>query len=104
MWDESDLRRCLAGGRIEWRKHALERMFERDIRRAEILETLARGEIITAYPDDHPVPSALIGAGGGIRLHVVAALDVDNATCYVITVYRPDDEHFEPNMKTRKRQ
>jgi hypothetical protein len=103
MWTETDLRRCAESGRIEWRKHALERMLERDIGRAEVLETLSKGEIIAAYPDDRPIPSALLGKSGDPGLHVVAAVDVHAAACYVITVYRPDSEHFEPDMKTRKR-
>jgi hypothetical protein len=43
MWTETDLRRCAESGRIEWRKHALERMLERDIGRAEVLEALSKG-------------------------------------------------------------
>jgi hypothetical protein len=102
MWTESDLRRCVELGRIEWRKHALERMLERDIGRMEVLEVLSKGDLIAAYPDDRPVASALLAKEGDPGLHVVAALDVDTATCYVITVYRPDAVHFEPDMKTRK--
>jgi hypothetical protein len=40
---------------------------------------------------------------GSALLHVVAALDADTSTCYIITVYRPDEEHFGPDLKTRKR-
>ena len=103
MWTESDLRRILARGRIEWRRHALERMLEREIGRAEVLATLAEGVIVTSYPHDRPYASALLGRKSAPPLHVVAALDLDAAVCYIITVYRPDERHFEPDRKTRKR-
>jgi hypothetical protein len=33
---------------------------------------------------------------------VVAALDQGSQTCFVITAYRPDEAHFEPDLKTSK--
>ena len=102
MWTEPDLRHCAAHGRIEWRRHTLERMLEREISRAEVLATLANGSILTVYPDAKPYPSALVANDGVPPLHIVAALDSATATCYIITVYRPDDAHFHPDLKTRK--
>lgn len=103
MWTQSDLRRVLAHGRIEWRRHALERMLEREIGRAEVLSALAKGAIVAGYPGDRPFPSALVGKDSDPPLHVVVALDLAAAVCYVVTVYRPDDRHFEIDWKTRKR-
>ncbi|QFY90152.1 DUF4258 domain-containing protein [Magnetovirga frankeli] len=100
-WNLADLRHCLDSGRIQWRKHALERMLERGISRAEVLASLRQGEIIASYPEDRPIPSALLHANQEPPLHVVAALDKASATCYVITCYRPDAEHFGPDLKTR---
>jgi hypothetical protein len=34
--------------------------------------------------------------------HVVAAFDSLSEYCFVITAYKPDLEHFEPNYKTRR--
>ncbi len=45
--------------RIEWQRHALEKMMERSISRRAVKEVLLRGEIIENYPDDKPYPSAL---------------------------------------------
>jgi hypothetical protein len=89
-------------GLIEWRRHALERMLEREISRAEAVAVLTDGTMITAYPEDRPTPSALFRNDGEPSLHVVAALDSDTSTCYVITVYRPDEKHFEPDLKTAR--
>ncbi|MBU0500363.1 MAG: DUF4258 domain-containing protein [Gammaproteobacteria bacterium] len=76
MRTEQDLQGCLAADcRIEWRKHVLERMLGRGITRAEVLATLRLGEMITAYPHDRPVPSALLHAVRDPPLHVVVALD-----------------------------
>ncbi len=40
--------------RIEWQRHALEKMMERSISRRAVKEVLLRGEIIENYPDDKP--------------------------------------------------
>ena len=58
------------------------------------------GILLTA---DKPYPSALLlGRIGKSPLHVVAALDENTDICHVITVYHPDDKHFERDSKTRK--
>ena len=102
MWTEAELRQCIGAGHIEWRKHVLERMMERGISRSEVMDTLMTGEIIALYPDDRPFSSALIHKSEAPPLHVVAALDVGAATCFIITAYRPDQAHFGPDLKTRR--
>lgn len=57
--DVSRMRMALRDVRVEWERHALERMAERDIRRFDALEVLLSGELIENYPDDQPFPSAL---------------------------------------------
>jgi len=90
-------------GCIEWQKHALERMIEREISREEVKEVLLNGEIIETYPDDKPYPSALfLGWAKKEPLHVAVALDSLTGWCFVITVYKPDLEHFESDCRTRR--
>jgi hypothetical protein len=36
-------------------------------------------------------------------LHVVVSYDAENAKCYVITAYEPDEQHFEEDLMTRKK-
>jgi len=79
-------------------------MMERDIRRSDALDVLLPGEPIEDYPDDQPFPSALFLGWIKTRpIHVVAAFDAANERAFVITVYEPDLEHFEPDFRTRRR-
>ncbi len=79
-------------------------MSERGIAQAAALNVLISGEQIEAYSATTPYPSALfLGFNGSKPLHVDAAIDIENNWAYIITVYEPDLEHFEPDYKTRKR-
>lgn len=102
MWDRDDLTACLSAGRIEWRKHVLARMMERGISRSAVVHVLRSGDIIESYPRDQPVPSALLHVDGPPALHVVVAVDSTSPTCFVVTAYRPDTDHFEPDLRTRR--
>lgn len=66
------IKTACAGGRVQWRRHALERMMERGISRERVKAVLMQGEIIALYQDDSPFPSLLLD--GRIQddvLHVV---------------------------------
>jgi hypothetical protein len=78
-------------------------MMERRIRREGVKQVLLNGEIIEDYVDDRPFPSALfLGWQEGKPLHVVAALDEESGTCFIVTAYHPDEEHFGPDFRTRR--
>jgi hypothetical protein len=97
------LKQAIKAGRIEWRKHVLQRMAERDISRSNVLHVLSVGELIEDYPEDKPFASALfLGFIEGEPLHVVAALDDSNQFVYIITAYTPSLEFFESDFKTRR--
>jgi hypothetical protein len=102
VWTEADLAQALDAGNVEWRKHVMARMMERGITRREVLDAMRHGERIETYGKDQPFASALLHAPGPPPLHVVAALDQGSQTCFVITAYRPDEAHFEPDLKTSK--
>lgn len=79
-------------------------MAERDIRRSDVLEALSSGELIENYPDDRLFPSALfLGWARARPIHVVSAFDAESNRVFVVTVYEPDLEHFEPDFRTRRR-
>jgi len=98
------IRAACAAGRLLWRKHALERMLTRGISRERVRQALLEGEVIASYPHDRPFPSVLVDKRDGPDvLHVVVALDEQEGVCHIITAYRPDTEHFEDDLKTRRR-
>jgi len=101
--DREQLINAVQHGRIEWQTHALERMMKRGISREIVKQVLLDGEIIEDYPDEKPFPTALfLGWFQREPFHVVTALDSLSGYCFVITVYRPDLNHFEPDYKTRR--
>lgn len=98
------LREALDGSSVHWERHVLERLISRGISRQAVLQILRFGECIEDYPDDHPFPSGLFfGRHQDKPLHVVAALDEAVPEIYVITAYEPDQEHFEPDFRTRRK-
>jgi hypothetical protein len=78
-------------------------MFERGISRREVLAAIMEGEMIEEYLSDRPYPSCLLMRVGDEPLHVVAAVNAELAVCHIITVYRPDSDHFEDDLRTRRR-
>jgi len=59
MLDGVKLSAALRSGNVEWRVHALQRMLQRQISRAEVKSVLRANDQIETYPDDFPFPSAL---------------------------------------------
>ncbi len=96
------LREATEKGRIQWHAHALARLLERGISRREILSAILRGEVIESYATDRPYPSCLIFGTDIEPVHVVVAIDPVARIGHVITAYRPDLVHFEPDLKTRR--
>ena len=88
---------------MEFRLHAVERMFERDISAEDVRRIIESGKIIEDYPKDTPYPSCLIlGNVRGRSLHVVVAKDEVFHRAIVVTVYKPDLERWEPGFERRK--
>ena len=55
-----EIQSAFAAGRVKWRLHALQRMLERGIIRADIASVVVSGEIIETYPTGKPFPACLI--------------------------------------------
>lgn len=95
--------RAIAEGRLTWQQHALQRLTERGIPQEDVLQCIADAQILEEYPDDYPLPSALVLCRReGRPLHVVVAWDAELARAYVITVYIPDSMHFAEDYRTRR--
>ena len=98
------LRDTVAQGRIQWRKHVLQRLAERGIQQDAVRQVLLSGERIRDYTEDRPFPSALfLGYTGDKPLHVVAAFDEISKQTFVITVYEPSLDVFESDYRTKKK-
>jgi hypothetical protein len=94
----------ISTGIVRWQKHALQRMMEREISRSDVKKAIIEGAVIESYIDDKPFPSVLIAhVNREVPIHVVAAFDSDNKTCYIITAYIPDGKYFENDLLTRRK-
>ena len=102
--DLDKLRTLASQRKIIWKRHALERMLEREISRAIVLQVIASGELIEDYSDDRPPSSGLLLGWEGKRpIHVVVTLDIEDELVGVVTAYEPTTEHFEIDFKTRRK-
>ncbi len=91
----------MAGERLIFRVHAIQRMAQRGISVEDVRQVLDNGEVIEDYPNDFPYPSALVlGWIGERAMHVVTA--TTPAEKIVITVYEPNPVRWEPDLKRRK--
>ena len=89
--------------KIDWTKHCLNRLNQRNILISDVKEAVKNGKIIEYYYDDYPYPSCLI-LGYSIKnkiLHIVCGVSVD--CVHMITAYYPDNEKWEEDMKTRRK-
>lgn len=87
---------------IEYRIHASQRMFRRDIHENDVEMILKNGEIIERYDEDFPLPSVLINGrtAEGRPLHV-AAINNSERIIVVITAYEPDILRWTSNFSGR---
>jgi hypothetical protein len=87
-----------------YRVHAIQRMFERGINRADVRRVIDTGEVIENYPNDTPYPSRfLLGFVDGQPLHVLAAENAADNETIVVTVYKPDPAKWDAEFRRRIR-
>ena len=56
---------------------------------------LERFDVIEEYPDSYPLPAMLLfGIWNDSPVHMVAGFDLEKEIVYIITLYKPDSEHF----------
>jgi hypothetical protein len=98
--------RELAGkDRIAFKKHTLLRMRQRSITADDVKAALVACELAETYPDDYPLPSCLVlgRTPDGRPIHIVVATDTEATMLWLITVYEPTLEHWEPDFRTRRK-
>jgi Domain of unknown function (DUF4258) len=88
---------------IEYRIHASQRMFRRNIHEDDVETVLKNGEIIERYDEDFPLPSLLIKGRTSERrpLHVVAAINHTERIIVIITAYEPDKSRWTSDFSGR---
>ncbi len=88
---------------IEYRIHASQRMFRRDIHEDDVETVLKKGEIIERYDEDLPLPSLLINGRTSERkpLHVVAAINHTERIIVIVTAYKPDKAKWTSDFSGR---
>jgi len=85
-----------------YRRHAIERMFQREISENDVEKALVSGSVIESYKDDKPYPSyLLLNIDNFKALHVVYAITEEDEYI-IITVYFPDTLKWENDFKIRK--
>ncbi len=78
-------------------------MFQRGIDDSDVRHVLNGGEEIESYPEDEPYLSRLVlGWVEGRPIHVVAADNDEGDETFVITVYEPSLDLWEPGFKRRR--
>jgi len=79
------------------------RLKGRFIPRGAVLEAADSYEIIEAYPEDKYLPSYLVlGRSADQAFHVLFAADPAGGNVRVVTVYRPSEDGWEKDSKTRR--
>ena len=93
--------RAVAQGRYRYTRHGAEQRIARGVERHEIEEAIASGEIIEDYPQHHYGPACLtLGrTARGRALHVLCSV---RAMVDIITVYEPDRNEWEDDLRTRR--
>lgn len=78
-------------------------MQERGITEVDVRLVLATGTLVEDYPNTRPHPSYLmLGCQGRRPLHVVAADNPGGQFTLVITVYEPDPNEWDADLKVRR--
>ena len=85
---------------ILWSTHASERMIERQITSTGVIYVILNGELIEEYETN----LLIFGWYNKKPLHVVCFYNEESDSVFITSVYHPNQEHFESDFKTRRKQ
>jgi hypothetical protein len=93
---------AVAQGQYRYTVHGAQQRIARGIRRHEIEQAIASGEIIEDYPAHHYGPACLVfgRTAEGRVLHVLCA---QQPVVGIVTVYEPNPDEWEADLKIRRR-
>lgn len=93
------------GARVLWSRHAVAELAMEDWTRDQVENALRRCQVVEDYPASHrPLPDCLVLSwlADDVPIHAVIALDEDRGRILIVTVYRPSEEEWEDDWKTRR--
>jgi hypothetical protein len=93
------------GTRILWSRHAITELVADDLTRRQVEGALQECELIGDYPTLHrPLPDCLVlgWLTATDPLHAVVAIDQQKDRILIVTVYRPNEEEWEHDWRTRR--
>lgn len=89
-------------GNIVVTNHAQDRMDERGISLPDIKTCISGGVIIEQYENDTPLPSCLVMGPDNSNLIIHVVVSANELTLYVITAYRPTEDKWLNDLRTRR--
>ncbi len=95
-----------AGSKILWSRHSIIELVNEDWRRGWVENGLRTCEVIEDYPSGpRPLPDCLVlgWLAPGAPFHAVIAVDQILGRLFVVTVYKPAQEEWQNDWRTRKR-
>jgi len=97
-----DIKQLCQNNSIRWTDHAIKRIIQRDISRADVKYVLTNGEIIEQYPDDYPHPSCLVLGVLPKHRYIHVVCGIGNNELWIISAYHPDPEKWTNNFSKRR--
>ena len=96
------IREYITKRKVDWTKHCLNRLNQRNIQIIDVKTAIITGKIIEFYYDDYPYPSCLIlGYDQNNKvIHVVCGMSEN--IVHMVTAYYPNTNKWESDMKTRR--
>ena len=94
------------GTKVVWSRHAVTELVADDLTRHQVERALQECELIEDYLTLHrPLPDCLVLSWltSGEPLHAVVAIDLERDRIFMATVYRPRQEEWEDDWRTRKK-
>jgi hypothetical protein len=94
------------GTKVMWSRHAVTELVADDLTRRQVERALQQCELIEDYPLLHrPLPDCLVlgWLTVGAPVHVVVAIDLKRDRVFMVTVYKPSEEEWEDDWRTRKK-
>lgn len=91
--------------KIYWSRYATAELVNDDLSRTDVEGGLEAALVIEDYANVHrPLPDCLIMTtiANGDPIHAVIAIDQDGDRIFVVTVYRPSEERWHDDWRTRK--